>query len=192
MRNITNALGALGESLLWNKLHRIKYLPGLMLCIIGIGLIVIAAPADLDPTFGVIGKVVSSPDGSQSIVGNGMALQPDGKIVMVGSRVNASTYQDFVVARYNPNGSLDTTFGNNGWSSATFGAGYEAAVSVDIQPDGKIVGGGTVRNVLNVPSQDLGIVRFNSDGSLDTTFDGDGKVTISFNEFMEGGYTEYL
>ncbi len=192
MRNITNALGALGESLLWNKLHRIKYLPGLMLCIIGIGLIVIAAPADLDPTFGVIGKVVSSPDGSQSIVGFGMALQPDGKIVMVGSRVNASTYQNFVVARYNPNGSLDTTFGNNGWSSATFGAGYEAAVSVDIQPDGKIVVGGTVRNVLNVPSQDLGIVRFNSDGSLDTTFDGDGKVTISFNEFMEGGYTEYL
>lgn len=114
MRDITNVLGAPDELLLFNKLHEIKYLPGLILSVIAIGLTVIAAPADLDPTFGVIGKVISSPNGSQSILGYGMALQPDGKIVMVGSRVNAQTNQDFVVARYNPNGSLDTTFGNNG------------------------------------------------------------------------------
>lgn len=49
MQNITNDLDVLGESLLWNKIHRIKYLPGLILCVIAISLTVMAAPADLDP-----------------------------------------------------------------------------------------------------------------------------------------------
>lgn len=64
MRSITNAPEALGESLLWKRLHRSRYVPGLMLCLIGLSVTVIAAPSDLDPTFGNSGKVVSSPDGS--------------------------------------------------------------------------------------------------------------------------------
>lgn len=193
MQNITNALEALGEPLLWTELRRIMYLPGLMLCVIGISLTVIAAPSNLDPTFGNGGKVVSSPDGSQMIYGSTMALQSDGKIVMVGSRVVASTYSTFVVARYNADGSLDTTFGNNGWSSATFGADYEFAASVAIHPDGKIVVGGIIWNSGNdVPTRDFAIARFNSDGSIDTTFDSDGKITISFNDLIGTFYQEYL
>jgi len=185
MRNITNALGALGESLLWNKLHRIKYLPGLMLCVISISLTVMAAPADLDPTFGSGGKVISSPDGSNLTSGNGMALQPDGKIVMVGGR-RGSPGLSFIVARYNANGSLDTTFGNNGWVSTTSVNSNEGATSVAIQPDGKIVVGGNIHSLA-----DIGIARFNSNGSLDTSFDGDGKVTVGFSDFA-GSYPDFL
>ncbi|MBC7909165.1 MAG: hypothetical protein H7Y30_01610, partial [Pyrinomonadaceae bacterium] len=193
MRSITNALDALGESLLWNGLHRIKYLPCLMLCLIGMSLTVIAAPSNLDPTFGNSGKVVSSPDGSEMIQGSSMALQPDGKIVMVGSRVVGSTYSTFVVTRYNSDGSLDTTFGNNGWNSVTFGAGYEFAASVAIQADGKIVVGGTTRNFVgNQPFHDFAIVRFNLDGLIDTTFDSDGKVIISYDDLITVNYHEYL
>ncbi|MBC7901625.1 MAG: VCBS repeat-containing protein [Saprospiraceae bacterium] len=167
-------------------------MPGLMLCLIGMSLTVIAAPSDLDPTFGNGGKVVSSPDGSEMLRGSKMALQPDGKIVMVGTRIGPNfTVSSFIVARYNADGSLDMTFGNNGWTSATFGQTWEYAVSVDIQQDGKIVVGGASREA-NVMFSDCAIARFNSDGSLDTTFDGDGKVTIDFNALISGFYHEYL
>ncbi len=194
MRNTTNASDAPGKSLLWDKLNRISYLPGLMLCIIGISLTVAAAaPSRLDSAFGVLGKVVSSPDGSQTTAGIDMALQPDGKIVVLGNRVQSSQYAGMIVARYNADGSPDTNFGNNGWTSATFGAGWEFAVAVAIQPDGKIVVGGTIRNVVNnVPSNDFAVLRLNPNGSPDTSFDGDGKLIIDFNPVLPGAYTEYL
>lgn len=156
-----------------------------MLCVISISLTVMAAPADLDPTFGSGGKVISSPDGSNLTSGNGMALQPDGKIVMVGGR-RGSPGLSFIVARYNANGSLDTTFGNNGWVSTTFVNSNEGATSVAIQPDGKIVVGGNIHSLA-----DIGIARFNSNGSLDTSFDGDGKVTVGFSDFA-GSYPDFL
>jgi uncharacterized delta-60 repeat protein len=192
MRSKTNALDARGESLLWNTLHRSKYLPGLLLCLIGMSLTVIAAPSNLDPTFGVLGKVVSSPDGLETTFGNDMALQADGKIVMVGNWVQYAS--GIMVARYNANGSLDMTFGTNGWSAATFGAPSETATSVAIQADGKIVVGGTVRtSTTGSPPADFGLVRFNSDGSLDTTFDSDGKLIISFNDLLGSSfYSEHL
>lgn len=191
MRNITNILNALGEALLCNNLHKIKYSLCLMLCITGIGLTAIAAPSDLDPAFGNLGKVVSSPDGTEAIFGNAIALQSDGKIIMAGNRQQFAA--GIIVVRYNADGSLDTTFDSDGWSSATFGVAGETAVAVAIQSDGKIVVGGTLRTTASSNSPvDFGIVRFNANGSLDTTFDGDGKLTVSFNDIISPFYQEYL
>lgn len=118
----------------------------------------------LDATFGTGGKVTTD-FGFGSSAGFGLAIQPDGKIVMVG---NAN--QDFGVARHNGNGSLDTTFGTGGTVTTDFG-GNESAAAALIQPDGKIV---TVGNTnLNVAA----VVRYNSDGTLDSTFGSGGKVT---------------
>src|SRR5687767_2252652 len=93
-----------------------------------------AAPGDLDPTFGNGGIVIG---GVPYTLANaeGMALQADGKIVVVGDDY------DFRVARYNPNGSLDTSFGGGG---VVVTPGITSAYSVAIQADGKIVvaGGG--------------------------------------------------
>jgi uncharacterized delta-60 repeat protein len=175
-------LTALCELLLLIRLPRIKYLLGLMLCVAGINLTVMSAASDLDPTFGNGGKVIWNPGDSPSASGNGIALQSDGKIVMVGSKAtNPST--GFIVARFNANGSLDTTFGNNGWVTVTFGGTGETASSVEIQPDRKIVVGGYV-------SIRAAILRLNPNGTLDTTFDGDGRAIIPFFQFGPNGNVE--
>lgn len=163
-----------------NRSIKVRYSFALILCVFISALTVMAGPTDLDPTFGNLGKVVSSPDGSQAIQGRSMALQPDGKIVMIGSRLNGSSASQFIVARYNADGSLDTTFNNIGWNSANFeGYSFQSATDVDIQADGKIVVGGNVQLFIN---QTLiyyfGIARFNSNGSIDTTFDTDGELVF--------------
>lgn len=138
---------------------------------------VASAQSIFDLTFGSGGKVISSPDGSDVTFGQDYALLTNGKIIAVGG---GSTL-GFIVARYNANGSLDTTFGTNGWSSITFPDYSTSAIAVDIQADGKIVVAGTVsRLVNNMEVGDFAIARFNADGSLDTTFDSDGKTTVSF------------
>ena len=183
MKNSTNGFRFNSESLSLNKLLKLNQFFGLILCLIGLSLTVSAASSFLDLSFGSDGKVVSSPDGSEQTSASGMALQADGKIVMVGGGAHSGTDKlGFIVVRYNADGSLDTTFGNNGLTVTTFGTDSARAASVDIQPDGKIVVGGKVSSVVNNdPVDDFGIARFNSDGSLDTTFDGDGKATVSFH-----------
>ena len=171
----TQALNALGRSLS-NKVHKFRRLLHLTVCVLGIALPAIAAPSDLDPAFGSGGKVIWSPN-NQSAFGLGMALQPDGKIVMVGGNFADPGNLGFVVARYNANGGLDTSFGSNGWITVTFGYSREAAKTVAIQPDGKIVVGGNLYNGLF----DIGIVRFNANGSLDNSFDGDGKTIVNYS-----------
>lgn len=155
----------------------------------------VAAPADLDLSFGSAGKVVSTPDGSGQSAGTSMARQADGKIIMVGNQGNSGGLNlGFIVARYNSNGSLDTSFGTNGWSSIFFGTIADGALSVTIQSDGKIVIGGVTR--VDNDNNDIAIARFNADGSIDTTFDNDGKATVSFDEFITepvaGAMPEYL
>ncbi len=188
MASMTKPLEALGGSLLM----KFRYLPGLIASVIGFSLTATASPSNLDPTFGVGGKVVSSPDGSEALRAASMALQSDGKIVMVASRIgpNFST-SGFIVARYNSDGSLDTTFGNNGWSETSFGAFSEYVKTVVIQSDGKIVvGGGLYNLVMGFPFYELAFVRFDSTGAIDTTFGGDGKVTIDFRDLVPGLYLE--
>jgi uncharacterized delta-60 repeat protein/RHS repeat-associated protein len=94
----------------------------------------------------------------------GMALQSDGKIVAVGS--TGSSGSDAEVARFNADGSLDTGFGTSGEVVVDFG-GNDIAKVVAIQSDGKIVVAGTTSGGF--------VMRLNTNGSLDTSFDGDGK-----------------
>ncbi|HKU13140.1 MAG TPA: Calx-beta domain-containing protein [Steroidobacteraceae bacterium] len=121
----------------------------------------------LDETFGSQGKTILAGFGGES----GMAVQPDGKIVMVGGR-----FLDFVLARFNADGTLDTSFGDAGKIATDIAGGFaqERARAVAIQPDGKIVAAGET----SLPSGDLvvALVRYNADGSLDTRFGDGGKV----------------
>ncbi|MBI3300769.1 MAG: hypothetical protein HYZ72_01625 [Deltaproteobacteria bacterium] len=104
-----------------------------------------------------------------------MAIQSNGKIVVVGSSDALGT-SDFALARYNADGSLDATFGVNGLQITNFG-NLEVANAVAIQSDGKIVVAGWT-NVFG--TFDFALARYNADGSLDATFDGDGKKITSF------------
>lgn len=131
-----------------------------------------------DSSFGVNGVVVQ-PE-REFITFYAVAIQPDGKIVAVGEASSLLTSLDFVVARYNTDGTLDTTFDSDGFAITNFFASTnlpDVARAVSIQSDGKIVVGGTASNTSNESGNRFAVARFNADGSLDTTFDGDGKVT---------------
>ena len=129
-----------------------------------------------DTAFGNFGNVVT-PIGNFNSRARAMVIQPDGKIVLAG-RASVGSYDDFAAARYNPDGSIDQTFGNAGIVTTPIGTNSDTAYSVALQNDGKIVVGGTTYNGTNY---DFAIVRFNAGGSLDDTFDSDGKVSTGFD-----------
>jgi uncharacterized delta-60 repeat protein/uncharacterized repeat protein (TIGR01451 family) len=105
-----------------------------------------------------------------------VAIQGDGKIVAVG-RADISGAFDFPLARYNADGSLDTTFDGDGKVTTDFAGDIDLAYGVAIQTDGKIVAAG--RAVVS-GNRHFALARYNADGSPDTIFSGDGKVTTDF------------
>jgi uncharacterized delta-60 repeat protein len=111
---------------------------------------------------------------------NAVTIQPDGKIVAAGV-VSVNANFDFAIARYNPDGSLDTTFDGDGKVTTSFSANSDAAYAVVIQPDGKIVAAGNQSS-----NPDFILARYNTDGSLDTSFDGDGRVTTDIMGTNDG------
>ncbi|MBL7899675.1 MAG: T9SS type A sorting domain-containing protein [Crocinitomicaceae bacterium] len=141
----------------------------------------------LDPSFGSGGKVFLNP-GTGDDYGQEVALQSDGKIILVGSAI-ISGDKDFVVVRLNTNGSLDATFGGDGIVTTDFNNFDDAAHSVVIQPDGKIVVGGEASTAMG---PDFAVARYNIDGSLDNTFSGNGKVTADFDNDWDYGISMAL
>jgi uncharacterized delta-60 repeat protein len=126
----------------------------------------------LDTSFDGDGKVTTDFGGVDAA--SDVAIQPDGKIVAAGGGA-----ADFALARYNRDGSLDTSFDGDGKVTTDF-RGVDAAVGVAIQLNGKIVAAG-----FDADADDFALVRYNRDGSLDTSFDGDGKVTTDFGSAFE-------
>jgi uncharacterized delta-60 repeat protein len=117
----------------------------------------------------------------------GVALQSDGKIVVVGRTGFFSPFGssfDFALARYNANGSLDTSFSGDGKQTAQFGDDDQAS-GVVLQGDGRIVTAGTTCNGTPDTACDFALARFNSDGSLDTNFSGDGRQTTDLGSVRE-------
>jgi uncharacterized delta-60 repeat protein len=137
-----------------------------------------AADGDLDSTFGSGGKVITDFSG-RSNGANAIALQADGRIVIAGSALSAAGPPDFAVARYNSDGSLDASFGSGGRVTTDFAGRSDNAAALTVQPDGKIlVAGGADMAGTQI---DFALVRYNSNGSLDSTFGAGGKVTTDFN-----------
>src|SRR5215831_269955 len=135
----------------------------------------------LDTSFGTGGKVTTdiarSPDGAIAIV-----RQPDEKYVVAGnSYING--HFDFVLARYNSNGALDTTFGTGGKVITNLAGVSAQAYSVAVQRDGKIVvaGGANVNG-----GYDFALVRYNSNGTLDASFGTHGQVFTDFGTAQQG------
>jgi len=130
----------------------------------------------LDTSFGGGDGIVSTPIGGSNDRGGSGVLQPDGKIVVLGS-FDAGGHDEIFLARYNENGSLDTSFGIGGKVITHFG-GSNGATDLALQPDGKIV----ITGGAHISGQNSTILaRYGPDGSLDDTFDGDGKILHSFS-----------
>jgi len=130
------------------------------------------ADGTLDATFGGDGKVFTNFtarfDGAFDL-----EIQADGKLVAAGM---AGGYSLFALARYNSDGTLDTSFGGDGKVTTNFTAGADFAFGVAIQTDGKIVAVGRAGG----SGGRVAVARYNVDGTLDTSFSGDGKATTNF------------
>lgn len=128
----------------------------------------------LDSTFHGVGGILIDPGTSKS-EGFAVAIQRDDKIVAVGTGGFGGS-QDFMVVRLLPNGTPDSGFGQRGIANADFGA-IEVATAVALQKDGKIVVGGTMQTA---QGSHMALARLNADGSLDTRFGTNGRVTPDF------------
>ena len=132
-------------------------------------------PGGLDPTFSGDGRQITDVGGSDS--GRAVAIQSDGKIVMVGTTyVAAAGFYNFALARYDSDGLLDATFSADGIQTTDFGV-QDHATAVAIQADGKIV---VVGSCTGSGTSDFALARYHADGSLDPSFSGDGKQTTDF------------
>jgi len=142
----------------------------------------------LDASFDTDGMVTISfnvSSQSSSTSNYSIAVQADGKI-LVGGDSQGNTTVDFTVFRFNTNGSLDTGFDTDGKVQINFGAfNSSSATAISIQSDGKILLSGHTSSSGN---SDFAVVRLTTNGSLDTSFDADGKVVIPVGDFEDRSY----
>ncbi len=129
----------------------------------------------LDLTFGTNG-VVKANIGNKS-VGNFLALDAGGNVVVVGSTANVNANNTFLVVRLTSSGAFDSTFGTNGIVTTAIGD-ISQAYDVALQADGKIVVVGSTTSSSNFLNQ-FAIARYNTDGSLDNTFGTNGIITTA-------------
>jgi uncharacterized delta-60 repeat protein len=140
------------------------------------------ADGSLDPSFGSGGKVTTDFIGGRDF-GSAIAIQPDARIVVGGFAYKQFDFinSDFALARYNPNGSLDTSFGSGGKVTTDFFGDTDLLSDIVLQDNGKIIAVGTSENVqpgrINI---DFAMARYDSDGGLDSSFGNGGKVSTDF------------
>jgi uncharacterized delta-60 repeat protein len=136
-----------------------------------------AAPGELDPSFGTGGRARTEVAAGSGAVA--VALQADGKIVTAGQCVVEVDTWGFCLTRHTVDGGLDASFDGDGKVTTTIGTdglghGRGFAYAVAIQADGKIVVAGQCGVVPGLDG--FCLARYNDDGGLDTSFDGDGRV----------------
>jgi uncharacterized delta-60 repeat protein len=164
-----------------STMQKMKSLKDLSFILLLLSYSAIAQPGTLDASFGNGGKVITDLSGKNDY-GYTLAIQPDGKII-----VGGSSDSNFALIRYNSDGFLDSTFGINGSVITDFNIASSPnndARSVALQEDGKILLLGTVFGIFDAQ---LALVRYNINGSFDSSFGDNGKVISNFS----GGWFGY-
>jgi len=138
------------------------------------------ANGSLDTTFNGTGEVTTNFGGDGNAEGRSVAVQTDGKIVVIGYATAGNT-EEFALARYNADGTLDTSFGDSGQVMTDVGISGSNATGVALQKDGKIVVVGYAVNNSGT-NYDFACVRYNTDGKVDQSFGDGGKVMTSVGQ----------
>ncbi len=161
-----------------------------------------SSDGSLDTDFGGDGYITFSENNNfESELAGDVAMQKDKKIILLGRKLTSGE-DDVCLLRILPDGTPDSTFGQNGWVFTDLGSNFEAGLSVDIQTDQKIVV--TANDDLFEPN--LILLRYDPSGSLDTTFGEKGKAIHIYNSadyasevlvqpdglILTGGYTSDL
>ncbi len=137
----------------------------------------------LDSGFGTDGKVVVDFAGSYDLA-YGVAVHASGKITIAGTATDSDYHFRFGLAQFNADGSLDSTFGDGGKVMTAFGNLDTEAYTILSASGGKFLVAGYAYD-FETGGADLALARYNSDGSLDTTFDGDGMVVTDVGTYDE-------
>jgi uncharacterized delta-60 repeat protein len=132
------------------------------------------ADGSLDTSFGSGGYTTTLFNRSTTDMAEAVAIQSDGKILAGGEGATKQGATYFALARYNPNGTLDTTFGSNGEVQTTLAG---SIWSIAVQADGKILVAGAIT------SGDAALVRYNANGTLDTTFGNGGELVTNIRPY---------
>jgi uncharacterized delta-60 repeat protein len=143
------------------------------------------ADGTLDTTFnhtGIVYTIAGDPDGN---FGKAVKVQPDGKVLLAGSGSFGTEGGNFVVVRYNTDGSLDGSFGNGGIASIDFYGQDDGASGMDLAPDGKIVLSGS--SVKPGHIVEVAIARLNNDGTLDNSFGNAGRILNPLRDWNDNG-----
>ncbi|HMM68764.1 MAG TPA: hypothetical protein PKC03_17665 [Dokdonella sp.] len=150
------------------------------------GVMRLNANGSLDTTFGVGGARVvgfDRPGSSNSDIVRGMDVDANGRIVLFGEAAGGVGGIDMAVVRLTADGSLDNSFGSGGKATVAFDLGSTPARRGDQATKGIVLANGSIV-VVGLASTAAGsvmaIARLTPGGLLDTAFDGDGKVTLSF------------
>lgn len=156
----------------------------ILFCVLFLGIIdcrtVLGAPGDLDTSFGTEGIVITEFSEAGSSTANAVALQTDGMIIAAGSAL--ITTEDLAMSRYDSDGSLDPGFDDDGMVNTHLSEGMDEINTVSIQTDGTILIAGCC-----AVEGDFAIARFNTDGSLDTTFGNDGFISTEAGTIGSSG-----
>ncbi len=150
-----------------------KHLIYTTVCYLIMSLTVNAQSGTADNSFGINGKVINE---TFTGICDALVIQEDGKILTGGTHYSYNVNErGFIIGRFNTDGSLDESFGNKGETTITYAEGESIylLVSLALQENGKIIAGGMSTNTSNHYS-DLCIARLNANGSLDSSFNGDG------------------
>src|SRR5688572_20208238 len=145
-----------------------------------IGIVRLNQDGSLDNSFHFDGKVTRDIALADDEI-NAIAIQADGKIVVAGYTDNGVDY-DFLIARFNTDGSSDNSFGSGGIVVTPIGSGDEFVNALVIQPDGRIVACGHTASATNY---NFAIVRYTNGGLLDNSFGTGGKVTTSIGAYSD-------
>src|SRR5256885_15463207 len=131
----------------------------------------------LDSSFGSGGSVITDFTGTND-VGEALTIQPNGRIVVAGISYNSGNYHSGL-ARYQTNGSLDSSFGINGKVTTNFSSISDSLYAVAVQPNGKIIGAGSYNNGGSSNPNDFLLASYNGDIKQRSDFDGDWRTNIA-------------
>jgi uncharacterized delta-60 repeat protein len=139
-----------------------------------------------DNSFDANGVLTTEIGSKKDAIAYAVKVQSDGKIVAAGRFVSSDNDKDFIIVRYNSDGSLDNSFDANGMASTDFSGDSDWGYSMCMQGDGKILVGGMSIN--SSGNYNFAIARYNTDGSLDNSFDNNGILTTDVSSYYDKGF----
>jgi uncharacterized delta-60 repeat protein len=134
----------------------------------------------LDTAFGAGGTVIRDVFYGQFDVLSDVIVQPNGKILALGSTARFGREADVALVRFNADGSVDTSFGGGDGKVSVGLNGNDLGVEMGLRVDGKIL----VSATTDAAGKSFAVVRFNADGTLDKTYDSDGILYHNYGSQM--------